>query len=65
MFNRLYNDSYDDFAMISIAWSWSSCKDNLSAFFIKNTVQIEVVNVNSMWWQRSIKAYDISNWSTS
>ncbi len=37
VFNRLYNDSYDDSAVISIAWSWSSCKSNLFALFIKNT----------------------------
>ena len=37
VFDRLYNDSYDDFAVISIAWSWSSCKSNLSTLFIKNT----------------------------
>ncbi len=37
VFNKLYNDSYDDFAVILIAWLWSSCKDSLSALFIKNT----------------------------
>ncbi len=37
VFDRLYNNSYDDFAVISIAWSWSSCKDNLSALSVKNT----------------------------
>ena len=37
VFDRLYNNLYDDFAMISIAWSWSSCKSNLPAFSIKNT----------------------------
>ncbi len=37
VFNRLYNDSYDDFAVISIAWSCSSCKDSLPAFSVENT----------------------------
>ncbi len=37
VFNKLYNDSYDDSAMISISWSWSSCKDSLSALSVENT----------------------------
>ncbi len=37
VFDKLYNDSYNDFAVISIAWSWSSCKGSLSALFIENT----------------------------
>ncbi len=45
VFNKLYNNSYDNFAVISIAWSWFSCKDNLSALFIKNT---SLYSFNSM-----------------
>ena len=37
VFNKLYNNSYNDFAVILIAWSWSSCKNNLLILFIKNT----------------------------
>ncbi len=37
VFDRLYNDSYDDSIVISIAWSWSLCKSNLSALSVKNT----------------------------
>ncbi len=37
VFNKLYNDSYNDFAVILIAWLWSSCKSNLSTFFVENT----------------------------
>ncbi len=37
VFNKLYNDSYDDSAVISIAWSWSSCKSNLSTLSVENT----------------------------
>ena len=37
VFNKLYNDSYDNFAVISIAWSWFSCKSNLLTLSVKNT----------------------------
>ncbi len=37
VFDKLYNDLYDDSAVISIAWLWSSCKSNLSILFIENT----------------------------
>ncbi len=37
MFDRLYNNLYDDFAVILIAWSWSSCKSNLLTFSVENT----------------------------
>ena len=37
VFDKLYNDSYDDSAVISIAWSCFSCKDSLSALSVENT----------------------------
>ena len=45
VFDKLYNDLYDDSAVISIAWSWFSCKSNLLTLFIKNT---SLYSFNSM-----------------